>query len=76
VLGAERVYSSPLVDDLERWLRSERVLLSKHAKVAKAIDYLLSRDHWPGFTRFLDDGRICLTNNCAERALRGAALGR
>ncbi|MDA3887214.1 MAG: IS66 family transposase [Allgaiera sp.] len=73
---ARRRLSAPLVDDLERWLRSERVLLSKHAKVAKAIDYLLSPDHSPGFTRFLDDGRICLTNNCAERALRGVALGR
>ena len=31
---------------------------------------------WPAFTRFLDDGRICLTNNAAERALRGLALGR
>ena len=31
---------------------------------------------WPAFTRFLDDGRICLMNNAAERALRGIALGR
>ena len=31
---------------------------------------------WAGFVRFLDDGRICLTNNAAERALRGLALGR
>ena len=31
---------------------------------------------WPAFTRFLDDGRICLTNNAAERALRGIAIGR
>ena len=31
---------------------------------------------WPAFTRFLEDGRICLTNNAAERALRGLALGR
>ena len=31
---------------------------------------------WPSFTRFLEDGRICLTNNAAERALRGVALGR
>ena len=30
---------------------------------------------WDGFTSFLDDGRICLTNNAAERALRGFALG-
>ena len=38
------------------------------------MDYLLKR--WPAFTRFLDDGRICLSNNAAERALRGIALGR
>lgn len=41
---------------------------------AEAIDYMLKR--WDGFTSFLDDGRICLTNNAAERALRGFALGR
>jgi transposase len=38
------------------------------------MDYMLRR--WDRFTRFLDDGRICLTNNAAERALRGVALGR
>ena len=38
------------------------------------MDYMLQR--WDGFTRFLDDGRICLTNNAAERALRPLALGR
>ena len=52
----------------------ERAKLSRHADVAKAMDYMLKR--WPAFTRFLDDGRICLTNNAAERALRGIALGR
>src|SRR5947209_13997289 len=31
---------------------------------------------WTSFTRFLDDGRVCLSNNAAERALRGIALGR
>ena len=75
-LEARQRLSAPLVEDLERWLRGERVLLSKHAKVAKAIDYLLAPNHWPGFTRFLDDGRVCLTNNAAERSLRGVALGR
>ena len=73
---ARQHLSAPLVGDLERWLRGERALLSKHAKVAKAIDYLLSPNHWPGFTRFLEDGRICLSNNAAERSLRGVALGR
>jgi transposase len=42
--------------------------------LAKAMDYMLKR--LPAFTRFLDDGRICLSNNAAERALRGIALGR
>jgi transposase len=44
------------------------------AKVAEPIDYMLKR--WDRFARFIDDGRICLTNNAAERALRGFALGR
>ncbi len=69
---AER--SAPMVSELEAWLRRERARLSRHAPLAKAMDYLLKR--WPGFTRFLDDGRICMTNNAAERALRGIALGR
>ena len=38
------------------------------------MDYMLTR--WQRFTPFLDDGRICLTNNAAERSLRGVALGR
>ena len=63
-----------LVDDLESWMRSTRSKMSRHADVAKAVDYMLKR--WPAFRRFLDDGRICLTNNTAERALRGIALGR
>ena len=66
--------SAPLVAALEDWMRTERAGLSRHAAVAKAMDYMLKR--WDGFARFLDDGRICLTNNAAERALRGIALGR
>jgi hypothetical protein len=59
---------------LESWMRTARAQLSRHADTAKAIDYMLKR--WPAFTRFLDDGRICLSNNAAERALRGIAIGR
>jgi hypothetical protein len=55
-------------------MRIERAKLSRHSDVAKAFDYMLKR--WTAFTRFLDDRRICLTNNAAERALRGIALGR
>ena len=75
-LEARQRLSAPLVENLEHWLRGERAKLSKHAKVAKAIDYLLSPAHRSGFIRFLEDGQACLTNNAAERALRGVALGR
>jgi transposase len=68
----------PMVEELRTWLLEERARLSKHNSVAKAIDYMMppKGDRWEAFTAFLDDGRICLTNNAAERALRGIALGR
>nr|WP_246647358.1 IS66 family transposase [Rhizobium laguerreae] len=66
--------SRRLVEELEVWMRAERTKLSRSSPVAEPIDYMLKR--WEGFTSFLDDGRICLTNNSAERALRGFALGR
>jgi transposase len=73
-LAARGSRSVPLVAALEEWMRAERATLSRHNAVAKAIDYMLTR--WPAFAPFLEDGRICLTNNAAERALRGLALGR
>ena len=66
--------SKPLVESYEIWLREERRKLSSKNPVAKAMDYSLKR--WPAFTRFLDDGRICMSNNAAERAIRGIAVGR
>jgi hypothetical protein len=66
--------SAPLVADLEAWMRKQRAKLSRGNDVAKAMDYMLKR--WTAFTRFLADGRICLSNNAAERAVRGIALGR
>ena len=73
-LRVRREQSAPLLAALEAWLRDERSRLSRSASVAKPIDYMLKR--WDWFARFIDDGRICLTNNAAERALRGFALGR
>ena len=73
-LAARQERSLPLVAAFEAWMREERARLSRHAEVARAMDYLLKR--WPAFTRFLDDGRVCISNNAAERALRGIALGR
>jgi hypothetical protein len=66
--------SESLVTALEAWLREQRARLSNSSAVAGPIDYMLRR--WDRFARFIDDGRICLTNNAAERALRGFALGR
>ncbi|WP_099349533.1 IS66 family transposase [Acetobacter aceti] len=68
----ERV--APMVDGLLAWMRGNCARLSKKAPVAAAMAYILRRPET--FTRFLHDGRICLTNNAAERALRGIALGR
>jgi hypothetical protein len=65
--------SAPLVTALEARLREERSRLSRATSVAQPIEYMLTR--WDRFAHFLNDGRICLTNNAAERALRGFALG-
>jgi transposase len=72
--AVRRDQSKPLVEALDRWLREQRALLSAKSDLVKAINYGLSR--WAAFTRFLDDGRVCLSNNAAERAVRGIAVGR
>src|SRR5260370_23397403 len=66
--------SRSLVSELERWLREQRARVSKNSETGKAIDYSLKR--WSVLTRFLDDGRLCMSNNAAERELRAIALGR
>ena len=73
-LAVRRERSKPLLDSFEAWLRAERRKLSPKGPLAKAIAYTFN--HWQAFTRFLDDGRICLSNNAAERSVRGIAVGR
>jgi transposase len=73
-VAARRKDIAPLVNDLIDWMKRERGKLSRHNEVAKAMNYMLKRIDV--FTRFLEDGRICLSNNAAERELRGIALGR
>ncbi len=73
-LSVRQELSAPLVADLKRWMEGERTKLSRGNDLARAMDYMLKR--WPAFERFLEDGRVCLSNNAAERALRGIALGR
>jgi transposase len=73
-VAARRKDIELLVNDLIEWMKRERGKLSRHNEVAKAMNYMLKRVDV--FTRFLEDGRICLSNNAAERRLRGIALGR
>jgi transposase len=73
-LAVRKERAAPLITELESWMRAERARLSRHADTAKAMDYMLKR--WSAFTEGLEDGRVCLSNNAAERALRGVAIGR
>jgi transposase len=72
--AARQERGKPLIEELQVHMREQRAKLSRGHDLAKAIDYILKR--WAAFTLFLDDGRVCLSNNAAERALRGIALGR
>ena len=73
-LAVRQDLSAPLIAELHDWLTAQVAKLSRNHDLAKAINYMLRR--WDAFTRFLGDGRICLTNNAAERALRCVPLGR
>jgi transposase len=73
-LLARRERSAPILADLEPWLRQQQERLSRKSEVGKAIAYTTRR--WEALTRFMTDGRICMSNNAAERALRGVAVGR
>src|SRR5215212_3624367 len=73
-LAVRKERTKPLVLELETWLRAQHMRVSRKAEIGKAIGYALN--HWAALTRFLGDGRICMSNNAAERALRGIAVGR
>ena len=73
-LAVRQELSAPLMLELHAWLMTQIGKLSRNHDLAKAINYMLRR--WNAFTRFLGDGRVCMTNNAAERALRCVPLGR
>jgi hypothetical protein len=73
-LAVRQELSAPVMVKLHAWLTAQIARLSRNHDLAKAIRYMLRR--WDAFTRFLDDGRICISNNAAERALRCVPLGR
>src|SRR2546421_8308210 len=71
-LVVRRTLSRPLVEDLHAYMREQLAKLSRGHDLAKAFNYILKR--WASFTLFLEDGSVCLSNNAAERGLRGIAM--
>jgi transposase len=69
-----QLQSKPIAEALAAWAEQTLRLLSRKSELAQAFRYMRAR--WPAFTRVLDDGRICLSNNAVERALRGIAMRR
>ncbi|HSW24510.1 MAG TPA: IS66 family transposase, partial [Burkholderiaceae bacterium] len=66
--------AGPLLEELHAWLSAMVGRVSAKSEIAAAIGYSLTR--WKALTRYVDDGRIEIDNNAAERALRGVSLGR
>ena len=64
----------PLVDDFFDWARDQQSKLDGRSRMASALGYVLNQEK--ALRRFLEDGRLRLENNGAERALRTIAVGR
>ena len=73
-LAARVVHSAPLMTELRAWLEATRSRISGRSELAAAIRYALSR--WEALTTILRDGRACIDNSAAERAMRPIAVGR
>ena len=69
-----RLHTQPLMHELKAWFEQTLTRASKKSDLAASIRYALTR--WVALTRFIDDGRVEIDNNAAERALRCVALGR
>ena len=63
-----------MLDAMHAWLKATMSKLSRKSELAKAIHYAL--DRWTALMVFVDDGRVEMDNNAAERALRTVAVGR
>ena len=62
------------IDELAVWLDDQLAKIPGKSDLAKAIRY--ARWRWHALTRYLDDGRLEISNNAAENKIRPAALGR
>ena len=66
--------SNSIVTGLHAWLTEQIKTLSRKSVTMEAITYALNQ--WSALSRYLDDGRIEIDNNAAERSVRGIAIGR
>jgi transposase len=69
-----RAKLGPLLDDFFDWVRSQENVHRERGLVATALGY--ARRQEKALRRFLDDGRLRMDNNAAERGLRPIATGR
>lgn len=73
-LRVRQQHSAPLLAGLKTWMEQTQGRVSGKTDLAAAIRYALAR--WDALTLVLRDGRACLDNNAAERAMRPMTLGR
>ncbi len=66
--------TKPLLDDFHKWAQTQLTRIPGKSDLAKAFRYGLNR--WLSFTLFLDDGRVAIDNNAAERGMRPIGVGR
>ena len=72
--AVRQAQSAPLLVDLKAYLDASLGRISRKSELAGAIRYSLNR--WEALCRFVADGRLEMTNNAAERAIRPLTLGR
>ncbi len=72
--AARQKHSKPKVEAFRAWAEQQLTRIPGKGDLAKAFRYGLSR--WPSFSLFLEDGRVGIDNNPAERALRPIGIGR
>ncbi|KAB2766438.1 IS66 family transposase, partial [Brucella anthropi] len=73
-LATRQKHSKPKIDELHAWAEKQLLRIPGKSELAKALRYGLSR--WPSLCLFLEDGRVAMDNNAAERALRPIGVGR
>lgn len=64
----------PLVEDFPEWAGAALPLAQPGLKLHEALSYAL--EYWPHFANVLEDGRLPLDNNLAERTIRPFTVGR